>query len=195
MNEEDVQNGGRISLLSRDQARKAALSVELPEAFADLNVFRMLLHAPRTAKAVGDLLLSLLFGGKLDARLRELIIMRLGWATDCCYEWTQHWPLALERFGCSQEDLFAVRSWQDSDHFGETEKAVLAAVDETLETGTLSDATWQRCSRAVGGELERLELVAAIATWRWVSQVARSLEIPLEQGVAAWPPDGLRPGV
>ena len=35
---------------------------------------------------------------------------------------------------------------------------------------------------------------AAIATWRWISQVARTLEIPLEEGVAAWPPDGQSPG-
>ncbi len=194
MSDQPQANGGRVSLLAPEDAREAAEAVGLPSAFADLNVFRMLLHAPRTAKAVGDLLLSLLFGGKLDARLRELIIMRLGWATGSCYEWTQHWPLALERFGCSQEDLFAVRNWRDSDHFGETEKAVLAAVDETLETGTLSDAAWERCARVVGGEVERLELVAAIATWRWVSQVARSLEIPLEDGVAPWPPDGLQPG-
>ena len=184
---------GRLPLLSSEAARQAAETVDLPAPFTDLNVFRMLLHAPRTAKAVSDLLLSLLFGGRLDGRLRELVIMRLGWATDCCYEWTQHWPIALERFGCSEEDLFAVRNWRDSDHLGESEKAVLAAVDETLETGTLCDATWRRCAEAVGGEVERLELVAAIATWRWISQVARSLEIPLEDGVAAWPPDGLRP--
>ena len=44
------------------------------------------------------------------------------------------------------------------------------------------------------GEAERLEMVAAIATWRWISQVAKTLEIPLEQGVAAWPPDGESPG-
>ena len=194
MSDQEPHREGRIALLSPEQARKAAESVDLPAPFTDLNVFRMLLHAPKTAKAVSDLLLSLLFGGQLDARLRELIIMRLGWATGSCYEWTQHWPLALEQFGCSQEDLLAVRDWRDSEHFGETEKAVLAAVDETLETGTLSDATWQRCARVVGGEVERLELVAAIATWRWISQVARSLEIPLEDGVAPWPPDGLRPG-
>ncbi len=193
MSEPQTPGAGRISLLSPEAARKAAASVDLPEPFAELNVFRMLLHAPRTAKAMSDLLLSLLFGGKLDGRLRELIIMRLGWATDCGYEWTQHWPIAQERFGCSEADLLAVRDWQHSDHLGEREKAVMAAVDETLESGTLSDTTWQRCAEAVGGEVERLELVAAIATWRWISQVARSLEIPLEDGVAAWPPDGSKP--
>ena len=193
MSDQDPHGEGRIALLSPEEARKAAELVDLPAPFTDLNVFRMLLHAPKTAKAISDLLLSLLFGGQLDGRLRELIIMRLGWATGSCYEWTQHWPIAQERFGCSEQDLLAVRNWRDSDHFGEPEKAVLAAVDEALETGTLSDAGWQRCAGVLGGDVERLELVAAIATWRWISQVARSLEIPLEDGVAAWPPDGLRP--
>ena len=33
----------------------------------------------------------------------------------------------------------------------------------------------------------------AIGAWRTVSRLTRSLEIPLEEGVGSWPPDG-RPG-
>ena len=71
----------RVELLSAEAAKKAAEEVDLPAPFADLNVFRLLLHRPRTAKAMSDLLISLLFGGDLDDRLRELVIMRIGWAT------------------------------------------------------------------------------------------------------------------
>ncbi|MFP8876864.1 MAG: carboxymuconolactone decarboxylase family protein, partial [Myxococcota bacterium] len=39
-----------------------------------------------------------------------------------------------------------------------------------------------------------LELLGAIGTWRFVSQLLRSLEVPLEEGVAPWPPDGLAGG-
>jgi hypothetical protein len=41
----------------------------------------------------------------------------------------------------------------------------------------------------------RVELVAAIGTWRLVSQLTRSLQIPLETGVASWPPDGVAPAL
>ena len=69
----------------------------------------------------------------------------------------------------------------------------LAATDETLATGTLSAATWARCEEHVGGHDSLVELVVAIGAWRLVSQLTRSLHIPLEDGVASWPPDGLVP--
>jgi hypothetical protein len=38
-----------------------------------------------------------------------------------------------------------------------------------------------------------IELVVAIGNWRLFSSLLRSLEIPLEDGVAPWPPDGKPP--
>ena len=182
----------RIELLSLEDARKAALQAGLPEGFAELNVFRALLNRPAIAKAVCDLLLAN-FGSELDQRLRELVIMRLGWTTGSVYEWTQHWSIAQDRFGCSEQDLLEVRGWRTSDHFGPAERAILAATDETVETGTLSEPTFAACAEQLGGTGECLDLVSAIGTWRLISQLLRSLEIPLEPGVAAWPPDGLIP--
>jgi len=185
----------RVALLSLEDARKAASDVGVAEAFAELNIFRLLLRRPRTAKALADLLVSLLFRGELDDRLRELVIMRIGWATGSDYEWTQHWAIAQERFGVSAEELLALREWRASDRFGPVERAVLTATDETLETGTLSAGTFSECAQQLGGPNELVELVAAIGTWRLVSQLTRSLEIPLEAGVDSWPPDGKRPPV
>jgi len=44
----------------------------------------------------------------LDDRLRELVIVRPGWATSSSDEWTLHWRIALERFGCREEALLAL---------------------------------------------------------------------------------------
>ncbi len=185
--------GARMELLKAEEAVRRAEEIGLPVALAELNIFRALLHNPPVAKATADLLLGLLFRSSLDHRLRELVIMRLGWATAASYEWTQHWRIALDQFGCSEEDLLALRDWENAAHFGEAERAVLAATDETLATGTLSPQTWDRCRAHVGDETACMELVAAISTWRWISQFTRSLEIPLEEGVEPWPPDGHRP--
>ena len=64
----------------------------------------------------------------LDARLRELVIMRIGWATGSVYEWTQHWRVALQ-LGVDEADVLAVRDWRSSDRFGPVERAVLAYTD------------------------------------------------------------------
>ena len=188
----DETRAPRIPLLDVEDARKAAESMGVPEQIAELNIFRVLLRHPQLAKRISDLLMTLLFRGKLDARLRELVIMRIGWATASVYEWTQHWRVA-QQLGVSGEDLLAVRDWRSSERFGEAERAVLAATDETLETGAISAETWAACEAQLGGSEERLELVAAIGTWRLVSQLLRSLEIPLEEGTAPWPPDGVTP--
>ncbi len=182
----------RVPMLSVEQARKVAESMQIPEPVAELNIFRVLLNHPRLAKRVNDLLMTLLFRGQLDARLRELVIMRLGWATGSDYEWTQHWRIARQ-LGIAEEDLLAVRDWRADDRFGEAERAVLAATDETLERGAISPETWARCRAHVGGAEELLELTAAIGTWRLVSSLLRSLQVPLEDGVESWPPDGRTP--
>ena len=183
----------RLPLLALIDAKEAASGAGVPEIAAELNVFRVWLHHPALAKWLSDLLMGLLWQGRLDARLRELVIMRLGWSTGSVYEWTQHWRIALG-VGVDEADLVAVRDWRGSDRFGEAERAVLAATDETVEHGAISAATWQSCVTHVSDDPQvLLELVSAIGLWRMVSGVLRSLEVPLEEGVASWPPDGQAP--
>ena len=183
----------RIERLSVEEAKKRAEEIGLGGAFAELNVFRVLLQHPPLAKAIADLLVQLLFRGKLSARLRELAIMRIGWVTGAEYEWTQHWTVALG-LDVPADDLLAVRDWRAADRFSAADRAVLAATDDTLEIGAIRPETWAECERALESPEELLELVASIGNWRLFSQLLRSLEIPLEDGIEPWPPDGKRPG-
>ena len=187
------ETNGRIELLSLEASREAAEAVGVSPMLQEKIIFRLLLRRPQLAKAVNDLLFSLLFEGVLSDRLRELVIMRIGWATGSDYEWSQHWTVAQAAFGCSPEDLLAVRDWRSAERFGEPERAVLAATDETLATGTISAETWALCEQHLGGPDECLELIAAIGTWRMISQLARSSEIPNDPELDSWPPDGVAP--
>jgi alkylhydroperoxidase family enzyme len=178
----------RVELLPVDEAKTAAEGADVVGAFAELSVFRVLLHHPKLAKAMQDLLITLLFRSTLDARLRELAIMRIAWVSGSEYEWTQHWRVATD-LGVTADDLLAVRDWRTA-ALGPAEQAVLAATDETMETGTISEATWRACEEHVGDREALLELVVAIGHWRMYATLLRSLRIPLEDGVASWPPDG-----
>jgi alkylhydroperoxidase family enzyme len=183
----------RVPLLSSDAAAAAAEAAGVPGLLAELNVFRALLHHPPLAQRVSDLLLTLLAGSRLDPRLRELVIMRLGWATDSVYEWTQHWPIAL-RSDVTAEELLDVPDWTASDRFGPAERAVLAATDDVLEHGAIGTEAWAALRASVGEEADLLlEVLAVIGTWRLISTLLRSVEVPLEDGVAPWPPDGRSP--
>ena len=180
-----------IELLTPEQAKEAAATVGLPEMMANLNVFAGLLHDPPVAKAMADLLATLLFGGQLDARLRELVIMRLGWGCGSVYEWTQHWPLALG-VGISEETCLAVRDWRGSRLFSELERAVLAATDDTISGTNINDETWAVLRHHLP-TAQLVELVVVISHWRLYASLLNTLEIPLEEGVAPWPPDGQGP--
>lgn len=182
----------RVPRLGVDAAKAAAEDAGVPAFMADLSVFRVLLRHPPVARALHDMLTALLWNGRLDGRLRELVIMRLGWATGSVYEWTQHWRIA-KGVGMSDDDIVAVRDWRAHPGLGPAERAVLAATDETLRDGAISAPTWAECERHVGGAEELIELVVAIGNWRLFSSLLRSLEIPLEDGVEPWPPDGRRP--
>lgn len=119
--------------------------------------------------------------------------MRLGWATGSQYEWTQHWSIA-QGLGLSEEDLLGVRDWPNHPGFSDADRAVLAAADETVADGAVSPATWAACVEHVSSEPRvLLELVSAIGLWRMVSGLLRTLEIPLEDGVMGWPPEGTAP--
>lgn len=183
----------RVSMLSKEDAIKAARAVGIRESMASVNAYRMLLNNPQLAAGVNALLTTLLFTNKtIDVRLRELMIMRIGWVTGSTYEWTQHWRFA-EAVGLPPEDVVGVRDWRNYGEFGPADRAVLAAVDDTLEDGKISDAVWQECAAHLGGPAELVEMVVAIGNWTMFSQLLRSLEIPLEEGVEAWPPDGESP--
>ncbi|MEL0019069.1 MAG: carboxymuconolactone decarboxylase family protein [Rickettsiales bacterium] len=187
----DDTNLSRIPFLSVEEAKRLGKEHGVPSSMAHLNVFRVMLHHPELAAATSNLLATLLYkGNKLDARLRELIIMRLAWRTGSVYEWTQHWRVAAA-LDIDAESVLAVRDWQNATCLNDADKAVLAATDETLDHGRISDATWEDCCRHIASEAERIELVLAISNWRLFSEMFQSLRIPLEEGVDHWPPDGL----
>ncbi len=183
----------RVPKLPLDEAKAAADEAAVPNYMAELNIFQVLLNHPPLARAINDLLATMLWHGSLDPRLRELVIMRIGWLTACDYEWAQHWRVA-SRLGVTPDDLLAVRDWRGYDGFGPTERAVLAATDDVVRDGAVGAASWAACERELGGDTTVLvELVAVIGAWRMVASILHSLGVPLEDDVPSWPPDGQSP--
>lgn len=187
--------GPRVPALAATEARAAADEAGVPGYMAELNIFRVLLNRPLLARTVNDLLASMLWHGVLDTRLRELVIMRIGWLTASEYEWTQHWRVA-QGLGVATEDLLGVRDWPAHPGFGPAERAVLAAVDDVVRDGAVGAESWAACARELGPDPAVLiELVTAIGAWRMIASILGSLAVPLEDGVAGWPPDGDPPPV
>ena len=185
-------NEARVRLLPVDEAKAAADEAGVPNYMAELAIFQVLLNHPSLARALNYLLATMLWHGTLDSRLRELVIMRIGWLTASDYEWTQHWRVA-QGLGVSADDLLGVREWRHYKAFGSAERAVLAATDDVVRDGAVSAESWAACEREFSDPAVLIELVTAIGAWRMVASILRSLQVPLEHDVASWPPDGQPP--
>src|SRR5688572_21496437 len=64
----------------------------------------------------------------LDARTREIVILRAAYIQDSAYEWHQHVRIGRAA-GVTDAEINAVRTWQDSDAFSASERALLAYTD------------------------------------------------------------------
>lgn len=79
----------------------------------------------------------------LDGKLRELGIMRAGFAQGSQFVFSQHCK-AARRFGVRDEQVAAIPSWQVSDAFDAKERAVLAWADALiLQGGRASDELFE----------------------------------------------------
>jgi alkylhydroperoxidase family enzyme len=183
--------GPRLPLLPLEQAVQAADKIGVDPQYLVQPIWTMLLARPKYAKALYSVLTDLLFRTTLPVRLRELLIMRIGWATAAEFEWAQHWQVAT-RAGVDPEDLLAVRDWRLSDRFDAADRAALAAADDVVAVGEVTEDSWAAL-RSHFSDPELLELVAVVATWHYVSVLVRTLRVPLDEGMRPWPPDGRAP--
>jgi alkylhydroperoxidase family enzyme len=157
-----------------------------------MHIFTTLAHAPELFRrwlGFGGALLS----GQLSGRVRELVILRTAYRFCGRYEWAHHIALAAAQ-GISADETAALGGELSAVEWDPFERALLAAVDETADDGTVSDATWSVLAAALdGGEL--VELLFLIAHYLMLSTVLRSLRVPLEpsavvlaDGVPGGPP-------
>src|SRR5438132_1560716 len=121
----------RVPMVSLERARDLGEAMGMPARRTQSEAFRTVANNPGVARVAFSQLMQLLENNKFDTRLRELMIMRIGWVTGSAYEWTQHWRVATTA-GIPPEDILAVRDWRNSDRLTQADRAILAATDECL---------------------------------------------------------------
>ena len=180
----------RVPMVSLERARELGEAMGMPARRTQSEAFRTVANNPGVARVAFSQLMQLLENNKFDTRLRELMIMRIGWVTGSAYEWTQHWRVATTA-GIPPEDVLAVRDWRNSDRLTPADKAILAATDECLAGKSISDAAWAEVVTHVTDPGQQVEFVIAMGNWMMFSLLFRNLRIPLAEGLMVWPPDGL----
>jgi len=183
----------RLPWIPLERALELGRDMGIPEAPASRGAFRMIAHHPELAERLYGLLTTLMTRNTLPLRLRELLVMRIAWVTRSEYAWFQHYGIATGEVGLPPSVVLAVRNWRASKELTGADRAVLAAVDDTLRDGSISDTVWAECAREIEDPAMLVELVVAIGNWNMFSQIFRTLKVPLQEGAVAWPPDGIAP--
>src|SRR5580692_7716816 len=92
---------------------------------------------------------SLLTRGKLDAKLREIAILRTAKVSKSVYEWTQHVPIA-EAVGVSEAQIAAMDHPERATCFNEVESLVIKFTDEVARNVKGSPATVAELKKHMG---------------------------------------------
>ena len=142
-----------------------------------INLFRALANNPdglREFQRVGEWIRH---HGQLDARLRELAILRVGYVTRCAYEFSHHVRIGQE-FGLTADDINLVRRPAAAAADGGAAVVIQAATEITTDLG-LADETWQRLVGLLGTGCA-VELVLVVAHYCAVVRVLNSLKVDVE---------------
>jgi alkylhydroperoxidase family enzyme len=177
-----------IPVLSLEEAHKLAQQANINERMAELNAFRTLLQSPKAAGAVANLLTTLMYRNTLDARLRELVILRTGWRTRSEYEFCQHWGVSRQ-LKMTEEEILGVRDPDNCKVYNELDRAVIRATDELLDQSEISRATWSQLERSLS-PAEMVELLLCAGFWRAMAGYLKSARVPLDPidpTIKGWP--------
>ena len=151
-----------------------------------LNLHRAVANSPNAVRNFIRLGNSLLVHGALPPILRELAILRVGQLTGAAYEWAHHVPIA-RRVGVSEEQVEALKSWQESPHFDERQRAVLGYAESVTLVVTVPDEVFQDVRRHLS-EAEIVELTLVAGYWGMVARLLVALEVDVEPSFVKYLP-------
>jgi alkylhydroperoxidase family enzyme len=155
--------------------------------YEPLLLVRCLQRHPNLASRLRKLGESLYIEALLPARVRTIAILRICALVRCEYEWggqAAFWgPIA----GVSDEECDALVTGSAADpRWGESERTLIAAVDELESTGSWSEQTWNRLGHSLTDE-QRLELLIAVGWYRTICTLCNGMALPTEGWMRRWP--------
>ena len=158
---------------------------DLAEADQDLlkrpiSLHRALVNSPNAARAFSGLGTFIRYGSKLDARLRELAILQVGWLARSPYEWSHHVKIGHD-FGVTDADVQALID----DTAGKPTPldalslTVIKAAREIAGDGAMAEPTFRSLQSTLGNE-QVVDLTVTIAFYCAVVRVLATLQIDVE---------------
>jgi len=148
------------------------------------NLYRTLARHRELLRTWGEFGRTMLHG-RLPARERELLVLRVAWISRCAFEWAYHEPLA-RRVGLTDAEIRRVPAGPADPGWTEGDAALLTAVEELERSSTLSDPTWAALSSRFD-DAQLLEIVTVVGQYRLVAGITNAARISPAPGLPALP--------
>lgn len=163
-----------------EQAKLLSKSLPGPDG-QPLNVFKTLVRWPELMRRVNALGGFFFVAASLDPHERELVILRTAAFARGSYEVGQHRWLGAE-VGLSPDEIAAAIDQRLEHAWSPEHSAMLALVDELLETDTVGDKTWNAAALYFD-ETQRTELLALVGYYRMLAGILNGLVVELDGSV------------
>ena len=168
----------------RTQELLASLRLPSDTDAGDLNIFSTFARHPRLLRRwsqFGGVLLT----GTLDARDREILILRTAWNCQAEYEWGQHVVIGAQA-GLTEDEILHFTRPMAEGGWSEEDQALLRAADELHAESRISDRTWELLSARLSDE-QLIEVGMVVGQYHLVAFTLNSLGVEREPGVAGFP--------
>ncbi len=147
----------------------------------DINLHKILVHNPAAARAFGALGGYLRHGTTLDARLRELAILQVGWLARSPYEWSHHIKIGRD-FGVTDANIAALiqESRGEASALEPLARLVLQAAREVHDGPGIAPATFAALQQQLD-PASLTDLVLTASFYCAVVRVLASFEMDVEE--------------
>lgn len=150
-----------------------------------VNVTATMAHSDVVQKGVGRFANQVMFKSNTDPRLREIVILRMGWNCQSRYEFGQHTLFGRDA-GLTDAEIYATTRPIEQGDWTDEEATLLQMVDDLHADDCVSDDTWAELAGRYEVSLV-MEYVAAALCYRVVSSFLNTCGVELDEGVPSWP--------
>lgn len=144
----------------------------------DLNLYRMLPHAPTVGVGFLKMGGAILRQSELDPQLREIAILRVGFLSHAAYEVHQHKRVG-KKAGLSDEKIAAIEHDPKNTVFSPLERLVLRYTDDVVANVKASDALFKELLAKLNNRT-MAELTLTIGFYMAVSRFLENFEVDIE---------------
>jgi 4-carboxymuconolactone decarboxylase len=145
-----------------------------------------MLRHPTLAKAFLTFNNHIATTSTLSKRIRELLILRIGWLRRAEYEFVQHLILGRNA-GLTAEELERVQLGPEAPGWNAVDADLLRAVDELHAEACIQDKNWSRLA-ARFDTAQMLDILFTVGCYDALAMVFKSCGVALEPGVAPLEP-------